>query len=85
MSSTSTSLPDFDAAARARVRMDLMTRPWTADDLAGVVGGHADLHHDVAVLGLGGRDVQGIGLVDERTDDGVGEAGEIFREIGHGA
>lgn len=25
--STSTSLPDFDAAARARVRMDLMTRP----------------------------------------------------------
>ena len=54
--------------------------PLAADDLAGVLLVHAELHEDGAVLGIARLDLQLIGKLDERAHDGLDEA-EIKRRM----
>ena len=44
-----------------------------------------ELHEDGAVLGIARLDLQLIGKLDERAHDGLDEADDVFRLLGHGA
>ena len=59
--------------------------PLATDDLAGIFFVHANFDENRTVLASLDVILQIVGKLDERAHDGLDEADDVFRLLGHGA